>query len=636
MFLLYFRNRHILALDVVALACTPFIALILRVEPEAVPLYIQTLVFMTALTLVVKVAVFYRFGLYNHYWRYAGTAELAQITLAVVVAMLFVILGFFGWRALGWPMDAGFPRSVPFIDALLTLVVAGGTRFSVRLAEDWQARRAHHSSRKRVLIIGADNAGALVAHEMQTSADSNLEPVGFVDDDPDKKNIQIHGVPVLGRRADLATLIETYAIREVIIALPTASGLIMREIVQVCEAAQVPYKTVPSMYELLSGQASATRLRKVEIEDLLRRDPIRSDLAPVHAMLRRQTVLVTGAGGSIGSELCRQIVRCQPAALILLGHGENSLYWLGQELRRDPANRAIEFQTVVGDIRDRSRLAAVFQRVHPDVVFHAAAHKHVPMMEENLEDAVTNNILGTRNVVELSAANGVGRFLLISTDKAVNPVNVMGVTKRVAELMVRAVAHRAGLPYVTVRFGNVLGSRGSVVPLFQQQIALGGPLTLTHPDVERYFMTIPEAVELVLHAATLGQNGEVFVLDMGAPVKILDLARDLIELSGFQVGRDIEIRYTGLRPGEKMYEELFLPEEHHERTENAHIFRARNGHAPYLATTFEQTVADLIEAARRGDLAAIERGLRQIVPEYQPSGPQPLAVAPRPLGEPPA
>ena len=409
---------------------------------------------------------------------------------------------------------------------------------------------------QRVLIAGAGEAGALILRELRANPQTGLIPVGFVDDDPHKQGMLIQRVRVLGSREPFPALVREHQVDQVIIAMPAAPGSAVREIVDICEQAGVRARIIPGMYELLSGAASIGQLRDVQIEDLLRREPVQTDTEQVAALIRGRRVLVTGAGGSIGSELCRQILRCEPAELIILGHGENSIFDIHNELRgwktgslkleagtaasksaaSSNQHPASKFTPVIADIRDADRLAAVFAAHRPEIVFHAAAHKHVPLMEDNVEDAVTNNVLGTRRLVEASIAAGVEHFVLVSTDKAVNPSSVMGTTKRVAELIVQEAAQRTGRAFVAVRFGNVLGSRGSVVPFFQRQIAAGGPVTVTHPDVKRYFMTIPEAVQLVLQAAALGCGGEIFVLDMGEPVRIADLARDLIRLSGLEPG----------------------------------------------------------------------------------------------------
>jgi len=640
MFLHHLRNRHFLVLDLVLLAVVPTLALALRVEPSSLARFAQGAMIFTVLALLVKLPVFYFFGLYRRYWLYASVDEMITIALAAAVTTMIIAGAFFGGQLTGLVESNALPRSIPLVDGLLTLLVVGGTRFSVRAAHHRRTKRTRGPDTKRVLIVGAGEAGTTIARQIGSNKAIKLEPIGFVDDDREKRGLRIHDVPVLGSRDEIPALVQTYDIQEVIIAMPSAPGKVIRDVVRMCEAAGVPFRTLPAIDDLLSGQVSVSRLRSVDIEDLLRREPVEIDMQAVGDMIAGRRVLVTGAGGSIGSELCRQIIRWEPAQLIVLGHGENSLFVLSNELSHQKA--ALCCQVVVADVRDRSRLESVFQRCRPQIVFHAAAHKHVPLMEDNIEDAVTNNVLGTRNVVELSEAYDVDRFVSISSDKAVNPVSVMGVTKRAAELVVSEVAGRAGRPYVSVRFGNVLGSRGSVVPLFRQQIANGGPVTVTHPDMTRYFMTIPEAVQLVLQAAALSQGSQVFVLDMGQPIKIVDLARDLIELSGYQVGRDIDIVFTGLRPGEKLFEELFLESEAYQRSPHARIFIARNGHhpAPALpnggpAATLEQQIDALIEAARRGDADEVRRRLKVLVPEYNPPGAPSPADAERAAPAPP-
>jgi FlaA1/EpsC-like NDP-sugar epimerase len=628
--LLNLRNRHFLLLDALLLLLTPAVALALRLDVRMRPDYVLPLVALTGLGLVIKIPVFYSFGLYNRYWRYASMDELVNIIVAALVSMLIIVSLFLGIQSLGLMGSSGFPRSVPFIDGLLTVVAVGGTRFATRVSQERRGRRPRQTGSKRVLVIGAGDTGSRVVRELRAQGRTNLVPVGFLDDDPAKRGVRIHGVPVLGSRAQLASAAGEHAIDQVVIAMPSASGKVIREIVQACQAAGLPSLTVPGLTELLTGQASVTSLRQVNIEDLLRREPVLVDQTAVRAMLAGKRVLITGAGGSIGSELCRQIARCAPSQLIALGHGEYSLFALANEFGRPGALARVQPQVVVADVRDRPRLEAIFQRYRPEIVFHAAAHKHVPMMEGNAEDAVTNNVLGTRQMVELAAAYDVARFVLISSDKAVNPVSIMGCTKRVAELLVTEAAQRAGRPYVSVRFGNVLGSRGSVVPLFRQQIAEGGPITVTHPDMQRYFMTIPEAVLLVQQAAVLGEPGTVFVLDMGEPVKMVDLANDLVQLSGLQVGRDIDIIFTGVRPGEKLFEELFGGVEAFDRTRHEKIFVARDGHAASGEQTLDQQVDKLVEAAQAGQPDQVRHWLGIIVPEFQPAEPLPGAEPDQP------
>ena len=622
------RNRHLFLLDVALLAMTPTLALVMRVDSASWFASYQTaLIRFTVLALAVKLAVFFMFGLYRRYWRYASVDELVSIIISVASASLIIAGLFFGAGILGLDAGRSLPRSVPFLDGLLTLIVVGGSRFSVRIASHKRRRSERQRDSKAVLIVGAGDAGSMIVREMLSSRHISIDPIGFVDDDPRKQKKSIHGIPILGTRKDIPFLVEKYGVEEVVIAIPTAPGKVVREIVTLCEAARVPSRTMPGMYEILSGQISVSQLRNVDIEDLLRREPVHINAQDVEKMLSGKRVLVTGAGGSIGSELCRQIARSSPGRLIILGHGENSIFMIEQELRRRWPKLPLD--VVVADIRDRMRLTAVFEQTKPQVVFHAAAHKHVPMMEDNGEDAVTNNVGGTRTLVQIAERFDVERFVLISSDKAVNPTNIMGATKRVAEKIVQAVAQKTGRPYVAVRFGNVLGSRGSVVPMFREQIARGGPVTVTHPEVKRYFMTIPEAVQLVLQAATLAgtecRTG-VFVLDMGEPIKIVDLARDLIELSGKQAGRDIEIIFTGLRPGEKLFEELFRDGEDYRRTRHEKIFVA-SGEPPSAVSgandagqRMDALVDHLLQAAEQGGAGDIREALKTIVPNYTPAG----------------
>lgn len=622
-----FRNRYLFFLDIVLLLLTPAAAYALRVDAEAwvSQEYVRGLLVYTVVSLLIKIPTFYIAGLYRHYWRYASIDELYLILITVIgttAACTTVYLIIQNTHVLP---GVGLPRAVPVLDGMLTLLVVGGLRFSVRALAYMQSQRGRDKSisgtHKRALVVGAGDAGTMILRELRNNPRVEVEPIGFIDDDPSKQGINIAGVSVLGMRKDLPKLVRDYDVREVIIAMPTASGKVIREIVAMCEAAQVASKTVPGIYDLLSNRSRADMLRNVDIEDLLRREPVQTDVSGVARMIAGARVLVTGAGGSIGSELCRQIMRAGPARLIILGHGENSLFSINNELLKLRARSNIELVAVVADVRDRNRLDSVFQHWRPQLVFHAAAHKHVPLMEDNVPDAVTNNVLGTRNLLEMAEAHGVERFVMISTDKAVNPTNVMGATKRIGELLVQQAGQRTGRPYVAVRFGNVLGSRGSVVPFFRQQIAEGGPVTVTHPDITRYFMTIPEAVQLVLQAGTLGQPSDVYVLDMGEPVRIVDLATDLIELSGLKVGRDIDIEFVGLRPGEKLHEELFANRETQTRTSHQKIFRVSDQLPTNAADA--QRLADniqhLIDLAQAGQALEARQWIKVIVPEYQPS-----------------
>ncbi len=615
------RNRYLFLGDVILLAAAAYFSYVLRLETFDMAEHWPGCLLFTGLAIVIVPLVFWRAGIYSHYWRYASVEELMLLAGSVTIgAVLAGSLTLIAARVLtsGWQM----PRSIPPIFVLLTLAVTGGSRLLLRLAAPsnayWRSDgRTNGAPGQPVFIMGAGDAGAMIVRELQNNPQLGLDPVGFLDDDRGKHEAKIHGVPVLGDRHAIPVAVKQHKVRQVIIAMPTAPGAEIRDIVRICGEAGVQARIIPGIYELLDGSVSVKQVRDVRIEDLLRREPVCTDISAVRDMVRGKQVLVTGAGGSIGSELCRQIARCEPAQLILLGHGENSIFEISNELQHlYPSVRATP---VIADLRDYERLTAIFGRHRPEIVFHAAAHKHVPLMEANVEDVITNNVLGAIRLVEACIASGVTRFVQISTDKAVNPTSVMGASKRVAELIVQQAAHRTGRSYVAVRFGNVLGSRGSVVPFFQEQIAAGGPVTVTHPDMRRYFMTIPEAVQLVLQAAVLGKGGEVFVLDMGEPVRIVDLASDLIRLSGLEPGHDIEITFSGLRPGEKLFEEIFADREKFTRTIHDKIFVCRNGASPEGApATLDAFLATLIAAARSGEPTVIKRLLHELVPEYQP------------------
>ncbi len=589
--------------------------------------YIVQNAFFFLSVLLVRPPLYYFFGLYRRWWRYASIAELAAIAQAVAVGSLIVAALAFGFLA---PVVDGvrvFSRSVLLLEGMLNLLAIGGSRILLRLVQTRDGTRERANGRqgdthpRRVLIMGAGDAGALIVREMHQNPGLGYLPVGFVDDDPAKQGAQIYDVPVLGRRQDIPRLIRAQGIDEVIIAMPTAPGAVIREVRALCAQARTPVKTIPGLYELLDGSVRISQIREVKIEDLLRREPIRTDLAAVEGYLAGAVVLVTGAGGSIGSELCRQIAARKPQQLLLLGHGENSIYTILNELH-DLAPQ-LSALPLIADVRDEGRIMRLFLKHRPQVVFHAAAHKHVPLMESNAEEAFTTNVLGTQNLLRAAEEAGAARFVLISSDKAVNPVNVMGASKYLAEVLVQHVAQRLGRPFVVVRFGNVLGSRGSVVPLFQHQIAAGGPVTITHPEMRRYFMTIPEAVQLVLQAGALGRGGEVFVLDMGAQIRILDLAQDLISLSGLRPKEDIEIVFTGVRPGEKLYEELFAPGESPAPTAHAKILVARPQGLPSEAR-LAAGIEAVLRAAREEDYTTLVRTLQEIIPSFAPAPQVPL------------
>lgn len=604
-----FRNRFIFPIDLVLIALSVLLSFMLRLETrQTFEDYGFTLLVMLGIAILVKPIVFRYFGLYHRFWIYASVRELMTIFVAVSVASALVGGMMYLLRFLG--VFVFFARSVPFIDWLVSLILIGGLRFLPRFLSEGMFNRPQRED-GQVLVVGAGDAGALVVREFHKNPQLKRRPAAFLDDDPEKQGVRIHGVPVVGKIDDLAETIERMPISEVIIAIPSAPGGIVRRVAEVCRKQQIPFRTMPGLYELLGGKVSVNRLREVDITDLLRREPTEIDHDRVSELLKGRRVLLTGAGGSIASELCRQIARWEPSMLVLVGHGENSIFEIMLEL--DATYPELPKVPIIADVRDRGRLEQVFARHKPEVVFHAAAHKHVSLMEINAEEAVTNNILGTRNVVTVAAESGVEKLVMISTDKAVRPTNVMGATKRLAEMIVLDTAQRLNLGYSIVRFGNVLGSRGSVVPLFKRQIVAGGPVTVRHPDVERFFMTIPEAVHLVLQAFSMGKGGEIFLLNMGEPVKILNLAEDLIRLSGLEPGTDIEIVFTGLHPGEKLTEVLwdngvdYFPTDHPEVTRLDRVEMLEG-------QTLTDTVESLLVCARQGDEERLIQLLAEVVP----------------------
>ncbi|MEW6716296.1 MAG: nucleoside-diphosphate sugar epimerase/dehydratase [Chloroflexota bacterium] len=626
------RNRHLFIGDLVLVVFSVLFSFVLRLELGPLSLFIYYLpqaLWMVAIALLIKLLVYSLFGLYRRLWVYASIQELKLIAVAVTVASLLVTLGV---ASLWWldvftgPVFHGFPRSALVIDWMLSLLFVGGLRFVLRMfAERYEADSGQLVGGKlRVLIVGAGDAGNIVVREMQKNPQLRLMPVGFLDDDPQKQKHQMHGVPVVGMLKDLAAVLARKRIDEVIIAIPTAPGKVVRQVTDVCREKGVHFRTMPGIYELLDGKVSVSRLRKVDITDLLRREPVKIDEKLIGSQLGGRRVLVTGAGGSIGSELCRQIARWGPAELVLLGHGENSIFEVVLEF--EESYPSLPVYPLIADVRDELRFQSVMKKFNPQFVFHAAAHKHVPMMETNVEEAVLNNVLGTRCVVDSClACDDVERLVLISTDKAVRPTSVMGGTKRIAEMLVLDAADRSHRTFVVVRFGNVLGSRGSVVPLFERQIAKGGPVTVTHPEMMRYFMTIPEAVHLVLQASVMGKGGETFILDMGDQIRVLDLAEDLIRLSGLEPGRDIDIVFTGIRPGEKLCETLWDVDKVYQPTPHPDIF-VLNGEEPLDGAKLHQSVDELVRLAREGEAQTIINMLDELIPNAAISSTPPMEL----------
>ena len=617
------RNRYLLALDLPLIVLCSFLAFALRfdlgfsLQPELWTLFLWS----AGAALVVKPPLFVALGMYNRYWRYATVDDLITIALSVGAATLALACVLAGATMLG--VVHGLPRSVLMIDGLLTLVTVGGVRLSIRVVGETRrrARSSDGAEARRVLLVGAGEAGTMVAREIRRNPQLRMSPVGFLDDNPAKHGKRVAGLPVLGPTPSLQDLVSDFRIDEVIIAMPTAPGTALRAIAERCRVAGVASRTVPGVFELLDGVVNVSRLRQIEIVDLLRRTPVSAEPASDQYVAGR-VVLVTGAGGSIGSELCRQVARARPTAIVLLGHGENSLFDAEAELRRK--HPGLPVRSVVADIRDERRMDDVFAEVRPSIVFHAAAHKHVPLMEENPVEALSNNALGTAVVVRCALAHGTERFVLISTDKAVTPSSIMGASKRLAERIVSDAAARSGRAFVAVRFGNVLGSRGSVVPFFKAQIEQGGPVTVTHPEMRRFFMTIPEAVHLVIQAGGMGRGGELFVLKMGDPVRIVDLARDVIELSGCSLD-EIPIVFTGVRPGEKLSEHLWEADAVVRETAHPEVLQVQEPAAP---VDIAAMLSDVERAVRDGGRPQIDRTLARWVERFEPASAS-ARVAPR-------
>lgn len=595
------RHRQsilLLLFDALAIASADVAALYVRFEWQLPDKYLMDVLALLPLVIPMRLLIYNQFGFYNRMWRYASVDELWAILKGVSLGTIGVVVLIY------MRQFPGFPRSIVLLGWVFNIALSGGVRFLLRA---WHEPRSNGKSSAgilkrrpigpvlredgavRCLIVGAGDAGSLIARELLKHPEIRYTPVGFVDDAPNKQGYRIHGLSVLGTRAQIPDLVGRYKVEHVIIVMPTAPGRVVRELVNQCVPLGVKVRTLPGIYELINGKVSVNQIRDVQIEDLLGRQEIKVDLDEIAGYLSGETVLVTGAGGSIGSELCRQIARFNPKQLLLFGHGENSIYEIHLELVETFPGLATV--PIVGDVQDASRVNAVFAEYTPGVVFHAAAHKHVPLMEVNPGEAVKNNVFGTKIVSEAADRHGTERFILISSDKAVNPTSVMGATKRAAELIIQALAKHNRTKFVAVRFGNVLGSRGSVVPLFKRQIARGGPLTVTHPEMSRYFMTIPEAVQLVIQAGSMGEGGEIFVLDMGEPVKIIDLATALIRLSGLEPNVDVPIQFVGIRPGEKLSEEVLTTEEGTLATRHKRIFVT--GHSSGRETAVERMVESL-------------------------------------------
>lgn len=595
-------------LDSILAAAAFFGAYLIRFDGHPSPIFLAQMIILTPIIVVLRLSSNWAYGAYRRLWRYTGLAEIMELGCSVLTVTTFLVF----LRSAGLIAIAGnqISYSIIFIDLGLAFLLFTAARILRRLqTEHKQRRHWRQPVKRRALLIGAGDAGQLVLRELNQRSDLGVDVVGFLDDDPSKLHKRIGHLTVFGTTHDLSRLVEELFIDQVIIAMPSAPPAEIRRIADVCREAEVETRILPGLFELINGRVSVNQLREVSLEDLLGREPVQLDNASIAGYLESRCVLVTGAGGSIGSELCRQIMHFQPRTILLLGKGENSIFTIHQELKNRP--EPVELIPIIADIRDESRLTKIFERYAPKVIFHAAAHKHVPLMEINVAEAVANNILGTQNVAKLADQFKVETFVLVSSDKAVNPTSVMGATKRIAELIVQDLALRSKTKYVSVRFGNVLASRGSVVPLWRQQIAHGGPVTVTHPEATRYFMLIPEAVQLILQAGAIGAGGEIFVLDMGKPVKILDLAHDLIKFSGLRPGEDIDIEFIGLRPGEKLIEELLTAEEGLSQTSYEKIFVGKP--QPFDPPALHYAVTQLIGDAQAENEKSIRTGLDALV-----------------------
>ena len=605
------KKLLIIIADILAVILSYGIALLLRFDLRysAIPReYIRGYLIYLPIAVIVTGFAYHAAKLYRSIWSYAGISEILRVFAASIVSALFtgIVTGVIFVR---------MPAAYYLIGWMLLFLSTGAVRLSYRLARrvvNFQSRSVGEV--KNVMIIGAGAAGRTLVREYQTSQWMTDKVKCFIDDNPDKRGRYLEGVPIAGTREDIQRAVEKYGINKIILALPSVPNSEKKEILDICKFTGCQVQTVPGIYQLINGEVRVSQLRDVEIEDLLGRDPIRLDIEEVLGYVKDQVVLVTGGGGSIGSELCRQLAAHKVKQLIIFEMYENNAYEIQQELKyRYPD---LDLVVLIGSVRNSNRLEDVFKTYHPDIVYHAAAHKHVPLMEDSPNEAIKNNVIGTYKTAMRADKYHTKRFVLISTDKAVNPTNIMGASKRLCEMVIQMFAQKSETVFTAVRFGNVLGSNGSVIPLFKKQIAHGGPVTVTHPDIIRYFMTIPEAVSLVLQAGAYAKGGEIFVLDMGEPVKIVDLARNLIRLSGFKPDEDIKIEFTGLRPGEKLYEELLMAEEGLRKTENQRIFIGNP--LPVDPDGFRKRLDELDKMAW-GECKNMKELVREIVPEYKPA-----------------
>lgn len=608
------RIVRLVMLDSGIIAASVWLVFLLRFDFQIPEMYVRMLPCAIISHIAVYVFFSFAFKVYNNIWRYTGIGELLQLLKVSALTLLGVIVVNVSVHAL--ISSYRLPISIYFAAGYIFLGIVG-LRMIHRLINDgFVLTGVKETFEGNLLIVGAGKAGILVNKDIKNSKFKYMNPVAFIDDDSSKQRLEIMGLPIVGNRNYIPDAVKKMDIAYIIIALPTAPQNDLMDIIEICKSTTAQIKLMPSMTEILDGTMAINKIREVSVNDLLGRNPVEINTEEIRENLWSESILITGAGGSIGSELCRQLAAYQPKEMLLLGHGENSIYLIEQELRKLYPDQVIH--PIIADIQDVSRIESVFQHYRPTIVYHAAAHKHVPLMELNPIEAVKNNVIGTRNVAEASAGYGVKRFILISSDKAVNPTSVMGATKRAAEMIINDLNTSSKTVFAAVRFGNVLGSRGSVIPLFKKQIECGGPVTVTHMDMVRYFMTIPEAVQLVIQASVLAQGGEVFVLDMGKPVRIYDLARDLIRLSGLEPDKDIPIVITGIRPGEKLYEELLTDEEGLQVTNN---YRIMISHPPSVPRSELNMVLGVLEnLCDRYEFMPssqqIKKQLKQLIPSY--------------------
>ena len=622
-----FKSLLVLLADAFLISLSLFMSYCIRLDTFFLNAYIRQILQSLPVILSVRLAVFAYAGLYRGMWRFVGMRDLVKLIQAVTFSSaLSVVLLFLMFRL------ENYPRSVFVIDWFVVLVFIGGSRFAYRLYREGAFNKTFGGQDKsgfgkRVLIVGAGKAGELILREILNNSQYDLIPVGFVDDDRLKRNLTIHGYRVIGNTRDIHRITKEHNIDEIFLAIPSAPSKAKRRIMHICKSSGVMFRTLPAMGQLLNGTVTVNAMREFQIEDLLGREPVKLDTGLIQDYLRDKTVMITGAGGSIGSELCRQVAHFSPRRLVLYERSEYNLYQIQMNLLELYPD--LEVYAVIGDILNQNRAERTLKEFNPEVLFHAAAYKHVPLMEFNTEEALRNNVYGTWVMARLSHTYGVKKFVLVSTDKAVRPTNIMGASKRIAELVCQGIGRSSETKFVTVRFGNVLDSVGSVIPLFKRQIAKGGPVTVTHPEIYRFFMTIPEAVQLIMQAGAMGKGGEIFILDMGEPVKIADLARDMISLSGLEPDKDIKIVFTGLRPGEKMFEELLSAGE--EITSTLHEKIRVAGAEKIEWQVLLEKVELMLDSLKDGVSKKTIEQVRDIVPDFQPEngGPGSSMTAPR-------